>query len=113
MERVRELALAAPGKAALRFAGTNEVLTYAALNERADRVAHWLIGLGPRPGDGIVLLFENHPALAVLADGAERAGLYYTPISIQLKTREVARGAFAQQRGAWLPQCAPRFTAFD
>ncbi|WP_028222584.1 AMP-binding protein [Paraburkholderia oxyphila] len=90
MERVRELAVAAPGKEALRFAGTNEILTYAALNERADRVAHWLIGLGLQPGDGIALLFENHPALAVLAVGAERAGLYYTPISIQLKTREVA-----------------------
>ncbi|MDR3099406.1 MAG: AMP-binding protein [Paraburkholderia sp.] len=90
MERVRELAVAAPGKAALRLAGTNEVLTYAALNERADRSAHWLIGLGLQPGDGIALLFENHPALAVLAVGAERAGLYYTPISIQLKTREIA-----------------------
>ena len=90
MERVRELAVAAPGKEALRFAGTNEILTYAALNERADRVAHWLIGLGLQPGDGIALLFENHPALAVLAVGAERAGLYYTPISIQLKTHEVA-----------------------
>ena len=90
MERVRELAVAAPGKEALRFAGTSEVLTYSALNERADRVAHWLIGLGLQPGDGIALLFENHPALAVLAVGAERAGLYYTPISIQLKTREAA-----------------------
>lgn len=51
MERVRELAAAAPGKEALRFAGTHEVLTYPALNERADRVAHWLIGLGLQPGD--------------------------------------------------------------
>ncbi|WP_272904525.1 AMP-binding protein [Paraburkholderia tropica] len=90
MERVRELAAAAPGKEALRLAGTNEVLTYAILNERADRVAHWLIQLGLQPGDGIALLFENHPALAIAAVGAERAGLYFTPISIQLKTREVA-----------------------
>ncbi|WP_322045556.1 AMP-binding protein [Paraburkholderia sp. J67] len=90
MERVRELAVATPGKEALRFADTNEILTYATLNERADRVAHWLIGLGLQPGDGIALLFENHPTLAVIAVGAERAGLYYTPISIQLKTREAA-----------------------
>jgi long-chain acyl-CoA synthetase len=90
VERVRELAAAAPGKEALRLAGTDEVLTYATLNERADRVAHWLIQLGLQPGDGIALLFENHPALAIAAVGAERAGLYFTPISIQLKTREVA-----------------------
>lgn len=90
MERVRELAVEAPTREALRFPALNEVITYAELNERADRIAHWLIGLGLQPGDGIALLFENHPALAVIAIGAERAGLYYTPISIQLKPREVA-----------------------
>ena len=90
MERVRELAVAAPTREALRFPALNEVITYAELNERAERIAHWLIGLGLQPGDGIALLFENHPALAVIAIGAERAGLYYTPISIQLKPREIA-----------------------
>lgn len=90
MERVRELAVAAPTREALRFPALNEIITYAELNERADRVAHWLLGLGLQPGDGIALLFENHPALANIALGAERAGLYYTPISIQLKPREVA-----------------------
>ncbi|WP_233888103.1 AMP-binding protein [Paraburkholderia flagellata] len=90
MERVRELAVAAPTREALCFPALNQTITYRELDERADRVAHWLLGLGLQPGDGIALLFENHPALAVIAIGAERAGLYYTPISIQLKTREAA-----------------------
>lgn len=90
MERIRELAVREPGKEAIRFPALNLAITYSQLNERADRVAHWLITLGLQPGDGIALLLENHPSIAEIAIGAERAGLYYTPISIQLKTREIA-----------------------
>ncbi|MEX3945021.1 AMP-binding protein [Paraburkholderia sp. BR10937] len=84
------LAVAAPTREALCFPALKQIITYKELDERAERIAHWLLGLGLQPGDGIALLFENHPALAVIAIGAERAGLYYTPISIQLKTREAA-----------------------
>lgn len=90
MERVRELAVQEPDKEAIRFPVLNRAITYSQLNERADRVAHWLIGLGLQAGDGIALLFENHPAIPEIAIGAERAGLYYTPISTQLKIREIA-----------------------
>ncbi|MCA8010407.1 acyl-CoA synthetase [Burkholderia cenocepacia] len=90
MERVRELAVLEPDKEAIRFPALNLAITYSQLNERANRVAHWLVSVGLQAGDGIALLFENHPVIAEIAIGAERSGLYYTPISTQLKTREIA-----------------------
>jgi long-chain acyl-CoA synthetase len=46
--------------------------------------------LGLRPGDGIALLLENHPCFYEIVWGAQRAGLYYTPMSTRLTAGEIA-----------------------
>lgn len=79
-----------PGKIACHFPESGAALTYAALEARANRIAQWLIGLGLRPGDGFALLLENRPEFLELAFAARHAGLYYTPLSIHLRPREVA-----------------------
>lgn len=79
-----------PGKVAAYFPDDGIALSFAGLDQRSNRMAQWLIGLGLQPGDGIALLLENGPAFLELAYAARRAGLYYTPLSTHLRVPEVA-----------------------
>lgn len=72
------------------FPDTGAVLTYGGLQARARQAAHWLIGLGLAPGEGIALLLDNRPEFLELAEAARLAGLYFTPLSIHLRPHEVA-----------------------
>src|SRR5438445_488280 len=69
---------------------TEQALTFAELDRRATRGAHWLISLGLEPGDGIAVLLENRAELVELFFAARRAGLYFTPMSVHLAADEVA-----------------------
>src|SRR5262249_5535703 len=71
------------------MASTGETLTYEQLDAASNRVARLFRRLGLRPGDGIVLLLENHPRFYEIVWGAQRAGLYYTPMSTRLTPGEV------------------------
>lgn len=75
---------------ALRMDGSDEQMTFRELDRRATQVAHWLIATGLEPEDNIALLLENRLEYFVIGWGARRAGLYYTPISIHLRTPEIA-----------------------
>lgn len=88
MARLQEWAAIQPEKLAVRMAD-GEALTYGELHERAQRVAHWLRGLGLREGDCVALLLENRIETFELWWGARRAGLYYVPISTHLTAEEV------------------------
>lgn len=90
MAHIARWARRSPEKSACIFPGTDEILTYAALDERANRAAQWLIDLGLQPGETFALLLENRPEFLELAIAARRAGLYYVPLSIHLRPREVA-----------------------
>lgn len=79
-----------PDKVAAHFPESGEAVTYGALDARAGRVARWLVGLGLQPGEGIALLLDNRPEFLEIAEGAKRAGLYYTPLSVHLRPHEVA-----------------------
>src|SRR3954470_16943350 len=79
-----------PGKIAAHFPASGAQVTYGALHERARRAAHWLIGLGLQPGEGIALLMDNRPEFLEIAEAVRLAGLYYTPLSIHLRPHEVA-----------------------
>jgi len=89
MTRIAELAGQAPDKVACLFPDAGTTLTYGALHRRATRAAHWLIGLGLQGGDCFALLLDNCAAVFELAFAAERAGLYYVPISTYLRPAEV------------------------
>src|SRR5437588_1638518 len=64
------------------------VVTYRELDERSKRFAHSLRAGGLRPGDHIAILMENHPRYYEVFWGAQRAGLYTTPINWHLKSEE-------------------------
>ena len=63
-------------------------ITYRQLDEGSNRAAQLFRSLGLRQGDGIAMLLENHPRFYEIAWGAQRSGLYYTPMSTRLTPGE-------------------------
>jgi amino acid adenylation domain-containing protein len=55
-------------------------LTYRELDERANRLAHRLIGIGVRPAEPVALLLERSPELLVAILGVLKAGAVYLPL---------------------------------
>lgn len=89
MTRLKQWASVQPDKPAIHMAD-GASLNYRQLDERADRVARWLVALGLPEGASVALLLENRLETFELWWGARRAGLYYVPVSIHLTPNEVA-----------------------
>jgi fatty-acyl-CoA synthase len=70
-----------PHKAAAIHARTGEVLTYADLDARSNRLAQLLWSEGLRPGDHIAAFLENHLRYFEVAWAAFRSGLYLTTVN--------------------------------
>ncbi len=83
-------AATAPDRAAIVQLGTGEVITYAELDERANRLARWFRSVGLQPGDHIAACLENHLRFLEVAWGAHYAGLVYTFASSRLTPAELA-----------------------
>ena len=81
-------AQATPDRAALIFPKQGVTITYGALEAASNRAAHLFRSLGLAPGDGIALVLENSPRFYEAVWGAQRAGLYYTPMSTRLTPGE-------------------------
>lgn len=77
-----------PDKPALVMAGSGEIVTYAQLNDRADRGAHLIRALGLKRGDGIAVLMDNTPRYFDVIWAAERTGVYCTCLSSKLTAAE-------------------------
>ena len=77
-ERFAAQAARTPDAVAVSSGGVQ--LTYRELDERANRLAHRLIGLGVRPEDPVAMLLERsiHVPVAILA--ALKAGGFYLPL---------------------------------
>jgi amino acid adenylation domain-containing protein len=58
----------------------NESLTYGELNARANRLAHYLIGLGVQPDDRVAICCERNTDLIVGLLGILKAGGAYVPL---------------------------------
>jgi len=78
-----------PEKIAYLMADTGEALTFAELDAASNRCAHFLRSAGLRPADHIALLIENSLDFFKVTWGAQRSGIYYTPISTHLKAAEI------------------------
>lgn len=78
-----------PDKAAMIMAATGEVITFAQLDEEANRIAQLFHAAGLRPGDHIAFCMENHVRFLPLAWGCHYAGLAYTALSSRLTTEEM------------------------
>ena len=70
--------------------GSGEVVTYAELDRSSNRCAQLFRSLGLRPGASIALLMDNRREYFEPAWGAQRSGLYWTPVSQHLLPDEVA-----------------------
>ncbi|WP_018220886.1 non-ribosomal peptide synthetase [Salinispora pacifica] len=76
--RVARQAVLTPNAVAL--VEGDRVTTYAELDERANRLAHWLIGHGVRPDQPVGVALRRGPGLVVALLAVWKAGAAYVPI---------------------------------
>jgi len=79
-----------PDQPAVIMAPSGHALTFAEYEAAANQVAHVLRETGLRKGDHMAIFMENHPAMLLAEAGAERTGLYFTPVNSYLSAEEVA-----------------------
>jgi long-chain acyl-CoA synthetase len=75
---------------ALIMAQTGEVVTYAELEARTNRLAHLLRARGLRRLDHYAIFMENNARYIESCSAGERTGLYYTCVNSFLTAEEVA-----------------------
>jgi len=113
-----------PDKPALIVAGSGHTVTYAQLESASNRGAQLLRRLGLRPGDHIAVMMENHPLFFEVYWSAQRAGLYFTPVSTHLTAEEAAyivndcgasvlvASPYVEQAASQLPALCPQVKHF-
>ena len=74
----------------IAFTYGDEEISFAALDEGANRAANGLIALGVKPGDRVAFLGKNHPLYFEAFVGAARIGAVMTPVNWRLAAPEVA-----------------------
>jgi long-chain acyl-CoA synthetase len=79
-----------PDGAALIFEPSGRVVTWSEYEQTANQVAHMLRQSGLVKGDHIALFMENIPEVLLAEAGAERTGVYFTPVNSYLSAEEVA-----------------------
>ncbi|MEW6074536.1 MAG: amino acid adenylation domain-containing protein [Planctomycetota bacterium] len=77
-----------PAAPAIEFGA--EVVSYAALDARANRLAHHLRAEGVRPGDNVALCVERSPALIEAMLGILKAGAAYVPLDPGYPTERIS-----------------------
>jgi long-chain acyl-CoA synthetase len=85
-----DFAATSPDKPAVVMATGGQVVTYAELDDEANRLSQLFRAAGLQPGDHVALCLENHPHFLSIIWGAHYAGLYYTAMSSRLTTEEMA-----------------------
>jgi long-chain acyl-CoA synthetase len=85
-----EVAAITPDKPAYIMAASREVITFCQLEDRANQCAQLFRSLGLQRGDHIAIMLENHSRYLQICWAAQRAGLYFTPVSWRLQHEEVA-----------------------
>ena len=78
-----------PDKAAYIIAETGETLTYRELDALSTQGARFLRSLGLTVRDHIAVMLENDLPFVKISWAANRAGLYFTPISTALTKAEI------------------------
>ncbi|MDX6428508.1 MAG: long-chain acyl-CoA synthetase [Streptosporangiaceae bacterium] len=85
-----EIAGRTPDKPAIVMSDDGRITTFAELDRRSRGISGWLRRQGLRPEDHIALLMDNRPEFLEVAWGAQRSGLYYTPVNWHLTEDETA-----------------------
>jgi len=79
-----------PDKPAIIMADSGETVTYAQLEQRANRGAHALRQLGLNNGDALAIACDNRLEFFDIYWSAQRSGLILVLLSARLKTDEIA-----------------------
>src|ERR1700724_3199201 len=79
-----------PERPAVIMGDSGQVVTYAELDERSNRLANLLHGWGLRRGDHLALFMENQPRYFEIGWAGFRSGLYVTAINYHLTADEAA-----------------------
>ncbi len=87
---VAEKAAEDPDGAALIFEPSGRVVTWSAYEAAANQVAQLLRQVGLVKGDHVAVFMENVPEVLLAEAGAERSGVYFTPVNSYLSTEEAA-----------------------
>ncbi|RPE39192.1 amino acid adenylation domain-containing protein [Streptomyces sp. Ag109_O5-1] len=89
---------------AVAVAGGDTRLTYAELDERANRLAHRLVALGVGPEEPVALMLSRSAELIVAVLAVVKAGGFYVPI----------HASFPPERAAWaVDDCGARIVLTD
>jgi amino acid adenylation domain-containing protein len=91
-ERFAQVVAKTPDAIAVSSPAEGEALTYAELDERANRIARRLIGLGVRREDPVLVLQERTVAMVASILGIVKAGAMYLPL----------HSAYPVQRMQWI-----------
>ena len=78
-----------PDKPAYVMAESGRVVTYRELDERSNQCAWLFRELSLAAGDGIAIFMKNEAGFLETCWGAQRSGLYFTPVSIHLTADEI------------------------
>jgi len=78
-----------PDRPAVIMATSGEVVTFAELDDTANRLSQLLRAAGIERGDHVAFCMENRAEFLPIAWGCHYAGVYYTAISSRLTTDEV------------------------
>lgn len=78
-----------PDKPAVIMAESGEVVTYAELDDFANRLSQLLRAAGLQPGDHMAFCLENRAEYLPVMWGAHYAGLFYTAVSSRLTAEEL------------------------
>lgn len=87
---ITEHAQKTPDKPAIIMAETGDITTFGQLEAASNRAAHLFRKLGLTARSHMAYVIENRPEFFEISFGADRAGLYYTPISTRLSATEIA-----------------------
>lgn len=87
--QIRYHARHTPQKIAFTLSPTGQEVSFSALEARANQGAHRFRQIGLGIGDHVAILMENRREFLEICFAAERAGLYYTPISTHLTEAEI------------------------
>src|SRR5215467_81914 len=79
-----------PQQPAVIMAQSGEIVTYAELERRSNRLAHFLRASGLGRLDHYAIFMENNARYVECCSAGERAGLYYTCVNSYLTPDELA-----------------------
>jgi long-chain acyl-CoA synthetase len=79
-----------PDHPAFIMASSGETVTYGELEQRNNRLAHYLRGAGLQRLDHYAIFMENNARYIECCGAGERSGLYYTCVNSYLTAQELA-----------------------